>query len=207
MDYIDNARHCPVLIDDIETRHNYMVFRGMDEEQARDLAMSRGAELAVRISGVVAAVTYPYSTAAYKHDHPDDHKGHAVRVRRSSEGYVNNEVLEPLTKEYEVNEIFRQDVDAQVERGLRNKLVVWSSHVSEPEYKLGQERLARFVLEETAVTIGLVRMQYEVELYAGPPIQIVVDLFDPTANKYPRLRERINTTQSYGHVNLGIRRT
>lgn len=202
-----HARHCPVLIDDIEVRYNYMVFKEMNEEDARRLALSRGDKLAVRISGIVASATYTYRRVAYIQQNPEDHRGHAVWLRRASEGYVEDRLLEPLTKGYEEDEMFRHDVDAQVERGLGNRFVVWGSQVSEDIYKLGRERLARFVLEETVVTIGLVQRGYSVELYAGPTIQVVVDLYDPRANKYPKLREELNTKGNYGHVSLGIQRT
>lgn len=202
---LDHCRHCPVLIDDWEFRHNYIVFNGMEEEQATDLALHKGVELATRVEGIVAAAKYPY-----REIDPSDHRGHGVWVNRSSSIFRNGlvaNILDTLVETYKRDDEFRLDVDTQVERSVNKRLTSWSKQVTESVYQIGRVQLARFVLEETAITINYVERDYAVELYAGTPIQVVVNLYDPQTNKYPKLREALNLRGQYGHISLGIERT
>ncbi len=203
---LDHCRHCPVLIDDIEFRHNWIVFDRMDEKPATDLALSRGLGLAARVAGIVAEATYPYK----EETDPEDHRRHGIWVNRSSELFRNDvvsNILESLAQAYKEDEEFRQGVDAQVEKSMGNRIALWRAGVSEEEYKLGRAQLAKFVLEETAVTVDYVERGYTIELYTGAPIQVVVDLYNPQTNKYPKLREALNVQGQYGHISLGIEQT
>lgn len=201
---VDHCRHCPVLIDDIEFRHNYIVFDGMDEAQATNTALHRGLQLATRIAGIVASATYPYK--GDRRVDPDDHRGHGIWVNRSSDEFFGflKVRLGFLTEAYTKDNTFRDDVDAQVERSMKKRLAPWREQAGEVVYQIGRAQLAKFVLEETAVTIDQVERGYAIELYAGDPIQVMVDLYDPQTNKYPKLREALNVQGQYGHISLGI---
>lgn len=204
---LDHARHSPIVIDDIEARHNYMVFNNTTEDQARMQALIKGEAMATTLSGIVAKAVYPFRQPTYIREHIEDHRGHAISIKRSSEGLVEARFLDPLTRAYDEDEEFRQAVDAQVDRSIGTRVDIWKARVSAEEYSKGRESLAQFVLEETAVTLHLVERQYVVELYAGSPIQVVVDLYSPVASKYPKLREELDIKGNYGHVSLGIQRT
>lgn len=204
---LSHARHCPIIIDDIEARHNYVVFKKITEDKARILALERGDNLAITISGIVAEAVYPFRQLEYVQQHPEDHRGHAISVKRASEGLVEASFLEPLIRTYHEDEQFRQAVQGQIDHSIGKRLDAWKVQVTAEDYSRGRERLARFVLEETAVTLGIVERQYEVELYVGSPIQVVVDLYNPAVNKYPKLKEELNIRGDYGHISLGIQRT
>lgn len=204
---LNHCRHCPVLIDDIEFRHNYMVFNNMDEEQATNLALRRGSELGARIAAIVARETYPYKEVSYIKSNPEDHRSHAIGVGRSSEDFgwgLISKTLETLTRGYEEDDEFRRDVDLQVEKGMGKKLSLWKTRVTDDEYKAGRTKLSGFVLEEAAATILQVQKGYAVELYAGQPILAIANLYDFQNNKYPELREALNLQDEYGHISLGI---
>ncbi len=204
---IRNARHCPILIDDIEFRHNLMVFGSMNEEKATEEVLHRGMEMASKISGIVARKQYPYSRVSWIQSHYDDHKAHGVWVRRSSEEFDPriNGTVRILREAYENDTEFRVDVDTQVERSMETRLTSWKVEVGEEWCSVGKKQLANFVLEEAAVTIDFVRRDYPVELYPGNArILIVTNLYDPSTNKYPELRKLLNIHGEYGHISLGI---
>lgn len=194
-----------VVIDDIEFRHNYVVFDKMDEESAKERSIRRGESLSARISNIIELSVNPYQTTTRIKNNPGDEQEAAIGLRKTSENLLEDRLLAPLTIAYEEDRIFRQTVNEQVTRGLGKKLVNWSFKTSLSDFKLGRERLAKFVLEETAVTIGIIQRGYPVELYAGSPIQVVLDLYDPETNKFPELREALNIKEEYGHVSLGIK--
>lgn len=208
---LEHSRHCPVIVDDMEFRHNYTVFNGLSEKAATSRASLRGLELAEQIAGAIATVTYRYEETFYRKANPDDHRAHAMNVSRSSTYYFNpiavhylDHFLQPLIQEYEKNTAFKEDVDAQVDRSVGKRLTPWRTRVSQETYLAGREKLARFVLEETAVTMAMVERGYNVEFYAGQPIQVVVDTYN--TDNYPELRRALNLRAQYGHISLGIER-
>lgn len=187
---------CTVLVDDIEFRHNYVVFDRMNEQEATDRVLRRGTALVARIKGNIASTVYLYGES-----NPDDGIDRFL-VRRSSEyigmGQVPN-VLELLTQAYKAGEEFAYAVDTQVDRSVGNRLERWRAGVNEAEYQFGRKGLAKFVLEETAITVDCVERGYGIELYRGTPIQVVVDLYGQQANKYPKLKKALNLRGQYGH--------
>lgn len=203
------SKVCPVLIDDMEYRHNFIVFAGKSERAAEEFALGKGLELAARISGIVERVAYLDGEPIELKVHSESYVRHRMGVHQSSQ-YWNLHtagILGPLNRAYEENADFRQRVDDQVEKSLGKRLEGWKISVCEEKYLADRRRLANFVLEETAVTINYVERGYTVELYMGSPIQVVVDLYDKNCLDLSKLRETLQLKREYGHINLGIERS
>lgn len=203
------CRHCPILIDDFEFRHNYEVLDYHNDPEKHEKALKKvlgnGLNLAGRITAVVAGLQYPHKAITDR----TDHRGHGIWVKRSSEEPVlqkSDGVLEKFKNAYKEDDIFRQDVDQQVIRGMGKRIDLWRPSVSHVDYEAGLKSLADFVLEEAAITIDYVERGYSVELHHGRPIEVVVNLYDRGTNKYPQLREMLALKAEYGHIDFGVQK-
>lgn len=193
--YLDWAlEHCAnflVLVDDWEERNNYKIFKGLDDDWAATLAIQRGQEMARAISRVWNKLA------------PDDrNRIHIVRSAELFEVPGCSKIAAGVLIIFQKDPKFQRDVYDQIYTNIGGKIRDWKKTVSELDYSEGRTTMARYLLEEIGVTVFVRNMGYPVEVYPGPAMRVVRNLYQ---GSYPGLSEMLGLKEDWGYIHLDIK--
>lgn len=191
---LENCHNFLLAIDDFEERNNYMVFKGLGEDNATDLVLQRGQDTAKSYRRILSR----YSSTDRSR----------IRIVQTADLFQEPRCLEvtsQLTAVFQEDPQFRDDVYSQLFTNIGSKVEEWRKTVPDSDYQNGLPTLARYLLEELGATLFIrEEMGYPVEVYPGSSMKVVRNLYD---GSYPNLTDSLELKGGYGYIYLDIEPT